>query len=184
MPLPRILALPPLLRPPTTTSALRNHILPSHASRPFHITPRPLANLPPRRPLFESEFTETFLRGSGPGGQKINKTSCAVQLKHLPTGIVVKCQETRSRAQNRKLARRLLQDRIEEMELGESARTVVKRRRESERKRSRGKKARRKYRKLAEGEKGEDEEGVEEGGGSDGEALGEATRGDGASKVG
>ncbi|KAI5820100.1 RF-1 domain-containing protein [Pyronema omphalodes] len=87
--------------------------------RPFSVF-APLRGLPPRpvRPkashIDESEITEVFLHGSGPGGQKINKTSSAVQLKHIPTGIVVKCQETRSRSQNRKLARELLAVRLDE----------------------------------------------------------------------
>lgn len=65
--------------------------------------------LPPR-PKFtkemESECEESFLHGGrGPGGQKINKCNSKVQLKHIPTGIVVSCQSTRSRAQNRAIAR-------------------------------------------------------------------------------
>ncbi|KAJ2970164.1 hypothetical protein NUW58_g9779 [Xylaria curta] len=55
-------------------------------------------HLPPRpKPPPEEEIEESFLKGSGPGGQKINKTNSAVQLKHTPTGLVVKCQATRSR---------------------------------------------------------------------------------------
>ena len=120
-------------------------------------------SLPPRTPLLDTDLIENFLKGSGPGGQKINKTSSAVQLKHIPTGIVVKYQDTRSREVNRKMARRILQDRIEEMELGEGARTRVKAREKSKKKASSAKKARRKYRKLAEGKEGEEgeEEGVE-----------------------
>lgn len=54
----------------------------------------------------ESEFEEKFLHGGrGPGGQKINKCNSKVQLKHIPSGIVVECQETRSRTQNRHIAR-------------------------------------------------------------------------------
>ena len=65
--------------------------------------------LPPRpqfTPEMEAQCTEKFLHGGrGPGGQKINKCNSKVQLRHEPTGIVVECQETRSREQNRKLAR-------------------------------------------------------------------------------
>ena len=117
--------------------------------------------LPPRRVIPESEIIENFLKGSGPGGQKINKTSSAVQLKHIPTGIVVKYQDTRSRAQNRKIARKLLQDRLEEFELGDDARTRVKAREKSKKKASSDKKKRRKYRALGAAKAGE--EGVEEG---------------------
>lgn len=105
---------------------------------------------PPRTPLDESDITEAFLKGTGPGGQKINKTSSAVQLIHAPTGIVVKCQATRSRDQNRKLARRLLSDRIEEATLGDDARTRVKGREAAKKKSSAVKKSKRKYRRLAE----------------------------------
>jgi protein subunit release factor B len=107
--------------------------------------------LPPRIKIIESDITEAFLKGSGPGGQKINKTSSAVQLKHLPTGIVVKCQETRSRAQNRKLARRILGDRLEELEKGPQSRTALKAERERKKKASASKKSKRKYRKLEDG---------------------------------
>lgn len=71
------------------------------------------APLPPRKVIPESDYTVAYLKGSGPGGQKINKTSSAVQIRHLPSGIVIKCQDTRSRDQNRKLAMRRLQDRLE-----------------------------------------------------------------------
>ena len=114
--------------------------------------------LPPRPIILDQDIQETFLKGSGPGGQKINKTSSAVQLKHLPTGIVVKCQETRSRSQNRKTARRILGERVEEAELGDGARTRIKEQAEGKRKRSGEKKRRRKYRALAEGQQ---EEGYE-----------------------
>lgn len=107
--------------------------------------------LPPRRVIPDEEIEENFLKGSGPGGQKINKTSSAVQLKHLPTGIVVKCQDTRSRSQNRKTARRMLGERVEELELGEQSRTAIKAREKSRKKASADKKKRRKYRALADG---------------------------------
>ncbi|KAH4861699.1 hypothetical protein HBI26_078370 [Parastagonospora nodorum] len=117
-------------------------------------------SLPPRVPLPDSDIIEKFLHGSGPGGQKINKTSSAVQLKHIPTGIVVKYQDTRSRTVNRKMARKILQERIEEAELGDDARTKVKQREKSRKKQSADKKKRRKYRKLGEEQTG-DGDGVE-----------------------
>lgn len=76
---------------------------------------------------------------------------------------MVKCQETRSRTQNRKTARRLLGDRLEELELGEGARTRVKAREKSRRKGSADKKKRRKYRALADGKGGDGERVGEEG---------------------
>ncbi|HNY73186.1 MAG TPA: peptide chain release factor-like protein [Syntrophales bacterium] len=66
----------------------------------------------------EDEFRETFVRSSGPGGQKVNKTATCVHLVHLPTGLAVKCQQERSQALNRFLARRLLLDRIERLRKG------------------------------------------------------------------
>jgi protein subunit release factor B len=66
----------------------------------------------------EEEFRETFIRSSGPGGQKVNKTSSCVQIVHLPTGLSVKCQQERSQALNRFLARRILLDRIERLRTG------------------------------------------------------------------
>ncbi len=66
----------------------------------------------------EGDLRETFIRSSGPGGQKVNKTSSCVFLLHLPTGLSVKCQQERSQAVNRFLARRLLLDRIEKIKTG------------------------------------------------------------------
>ena len=63
----------------------------------------------------ENDFEESFVRSSGPGGQKVNKTSSCVFLVHLPTGLSVKCQQERSQTLNRFLARRLLLDRIERL---------------------------------------------------------------------
>ena len=62
--------------------------------------------------LREEDIEEHFVRGSGPGGQSINKTENNVQLLHKPTGIRVNCQETRSLAQNRKIARKILLERV------------------------------------------------------------------------
>jgi len=101
-------------------------------------------------PVNEDEFTEAFLKGSGPGGQKINKTSSAVQLKHIPTGIVLKVQATRSRTQNRKIARQMLADRVEELEKGKGSRIAVVAETKKKRKSSAVKKSKRKYRLLEE----------------------------------
>ena len=69
----------------------------------------------------EDELEESFVRSSGPGGQNVNKTSTCVVLVHPPTGVRVRCQETRSQAMNRFLARRRLADEIERRLRGEVA---------------------------------------------------------------
>jgi peptide chain release factor len=61
----------------------------------------------------EEDIEERFVRSSGSGGQKVNKTSTCVYLKHLPTGIEVKCMKERSQSLNRFFARRELAGRIE-----------------------------------------------------------------------
>lgn len=63
--------------------------------------------------VYEEDLVENFILGSGSGGQKINKTSSCVQLQHLPTGIEIKCQRSRSREANRFLSREELCKRIE-----------------------------------------------------------------------
>ena len=63
--------------------------------------------------ITEDDLVEKFVLGSGSGGQKINKTSSCVYLKHVPTAIEVKCQANRSREMNRFQAREELCDRIE-----------------------------------------------------------------------
>lgn len=60
----------------------------------------------------EEDIKESFIRSSAPGGQNVNKTSTCVYLKHLPTGLEVKCQIERSQAQNRYLARKILAQKL------------------------------------------------------------------------
>lgn len=64
--------------------------------------------------ISEEDVVEKFVRSGGKGGQKVNKTSTCVYLKHLPTGIEVKMQRERSQALNRFLAKRLLVQKIED----------------------------------------------------------------------
>jgi hypothetical protein len=78
-----------------------------------------------------------------------NKTNSAVQLKHIPTGLVVKCQETRSREQNRDRARQLLARKLDEIQNGADGVLATVARRNSNKKASAAKKKRRKYRQLA-----------------------------------
>lgn len=60
----------------------------------------------------EDDLIEKFISGSGPGGQKINKTQNCVYLKHIPSGLEVKCARDRSREANRFFARRLLVEKL------------------------------------------------------------------------
>lgn len=66
----------------------------------------------------EEDLEEKFIRSSGPGGQKVNKTSTCVFLRHIPTDIIVKCQRERSQSLNRFLARDRLLDLIEKRQKG------------------------------------------------------------------
>jgi len=63
----------------------------------------------------EADIEEKFIRSSGKGGQNVNKTATCVYLKHIPTGIDVKCMKDRSQSINRFLARRELVERIERL---------------------------------------------------------------------
>src|SRR5580700_7102128 len=87
----------------------------------------------------EADIEESFVRSGGHGGQNVNKTSTCVMLAHRPTGLQVKCQETRQQGLNRFIARRLLLDKIEERRNGFIAakRAEIERIRRQKRKRSR-----------------------------------------------
>ena len=71
--------------------------------------------------LRESDLIEKFVRSQGKGGQNVNKLSTCVYLKHLPTGLEVKCQQERSQALNRFIARRILADKLEKIILGKKS---------------------------------------------------------------
>lgn len=101
--------------------------------------------------ILEKDLEERFVRASGRGGQKLNKTSSCVWLTHKPTGILVKCEESRSQALNRFLARRRLADKLE-LERGERQDEEEKAREKIRRNKARSKRRMRK--KLAASEKG------------------------------
>ncbi|XP_078045953.1 uncharacterized protein LOC144474690 [Augochlora pura] len=71
--------------------------------------------------LDENDLVEQFVRGSGPGGQATNKTNNAVVLKHKPTGLTVKCHETRSLSRNRELARMNMLTKLDDLINGENS---------------------------------------------------------------
>lgn len=84
-----------------------------------------------------AEVEERFVRGGGPGGQKINKTSSTVCLRHIPTGIEVRCQRERSQSANRALAWTELVEKLEAARA--AARAAVVDAREAQRRRTRPK---------------------------------------------
>lgn len=76
--------------------------------------------------IFDVDIQELFVRGSGKGGQKVNKTSSTVYLKHIPTSIEVKCQLHRERNLNRVSAYKLLIKKIELVKLGKKSEIASK----------------------------------------------------------
>ena len=92
----------------------------------------------------ETDLEETFVRSGGHGGQNVNKVSTCVMLLHRPSGLQVKCQDTRQQGMNRFLARKLLLDKIESARRAraEAERAQVEKLRRQKRGRSRGAKQR------------------------------------------
>ena len=94
--------------------------------------------------LREEDLDEQFIRGGGPGGQKVNKTSSCVLLRHVPSGLEVKMQTTRSQALNRFHARRRLCELVESRTLGDESPEALAREKMRRRKACRRRRARRK----------------------------------------
>jgi len=93
--------------------------------------------------IYEKDIEEKFIRSSGSGGQKVNKTSTCVYLKHIPTGIEIKWMRERNQSLNRFLARRELVMRIEklsgqltpeEIRIGKAKRQKLKRKKRAKQK--------------------------------------------------
>lgn len=85
----------------------------------------------------EEDLEEGFICGGGPGGQKANKTSSTVVLRHRGTGVEVRCMRERSQGMNRFFARRLLCEKVEALRLREEMAVAGERERERRRKRKR-----------------------------------------------
>src|SRR5258707_11642501 len=101
-------------------------------SKPIHLnsalmTNNSLREQMKRLGIRETDLEESFARSSGPGGQNVNKVATAVTLRHRRSGISVTVQDSRSQAQNRKLARGTLLDAIEEAERKRRAAEIAKR---------------------------------------------------------
>ncbi|CAM9179877.1 unnamed protein product [Laminaria digitata] len=78
---------------------------------------------PPVQQLLDGDIEERFVKGSGPGGQKINKVRNCVQLTHRPTGISVSCQDSRELTANRHIARKRLREKVDFHLMGDESKT-------------------------------------------------------------
>ena len=92
----------------------------------------------------EEDLHEQFIRGSGKGGQKVNKTSSCVHLIHTPSGLEVKCQKSRLQAANRYFSRRDLCDKLEEKTVGINSKRQQEREKIRRQKRRRSRRAKNK----------------------------------------
>ena len=107
----------------------------------FGVTERKKAELEQRMQkcnLFEKDIEEKFVRSSGAGGQKVNKSSTCVHLKHIPSGLAVKVQKSRSQGLNRYYARKRMCELLENKLLGKEspeAKRIEKIRKQKDRRR-------------------------------------------------
>ncbi|KAG8894140.1 hypothetical protein FRC01_013147, partial [Tulasnella sp. 417] len=100
--------------------------------------------------LREEDLEEMFVRGSGPGGQATNKTSNNVSLIHKPTGIRVTCHQTRSQATNRRIARRMLLEKLDQIQNPGLTKADLVKAKKKERERQKAKKQKKKKRQQEE----------------------------------
>ena len=124
----------------------------------YDITPQKQNDLKARMDasgIREEDIIEKFIRSGGKGGQNVNKTATCVYLRHVPTGIEIKCQRERVQSINRFVARRLLVERIEAMAAGKQSAAQKERERIRRQKRRRSRRAKNKMldNKHAQGEK-------------------------------
>jgi protein subunit release factor B len=113
----------------------------------FKITPLKEKNLKAkmrRCGVKEKDLGENFIRSGGRGGQHVNKNATCVYLKHLPTGLEVKCSRERSQSVNRFLARKILLGKIEKKAYEKAARALYKKEKLRRQKRGRSKKGKEK----------------------------------------
>jgi protein subunit release factor B len=94
--------------------------------------------------IHEKDIKESFVRSGGKGGQHVNKTSTCVYLKHIPTGIEVKCQEERSQSLNRYKARVILIKKIDQLVKGKESEEIQRIEKIRRQKRKRSKRAKEK----------------------------------------
>ncbi|KNE65973.1 hypothetical protein AMAG_10256 [Allomyces macrogynus ATCC 38327] len=129
------------------TNELSDPALPASVSaalKPRKASP-PAAATPVAITLDESELEERFIKGGGNGGQKINKTSNCVVLVHKPTGIQVRCQETRSLSDNRRIARKILKLKLDDHFNGALSKRNQKAEAERRKKQKKKQRAKKKY---------------------------------------
>ncbi len=92
--------------------------------------------------IFEADLSEHFIRSGGHGGQNVNKVNTCVYIRHEPTGLEVKCQQTRSQVDNRYLARRILCEKLEAQIHGKKsaqAREIYKKKKQKQKRSKRAK---------------------------------------------
>ena len=94
--------------------------------------------------IYEKDIKESFVRSGKKGGQHVNKTSTCVYLKHIPTGIEVKCQEERSQSLNRYKARVILIKKIDQLVKGKESEEIQRIEKIRRQKRKRSKRAKEK----------------------------------------
>ena len=110
----------------------------------FSILPEKFRKKAEKLSILPDQITEEFIRGSGKGGQKINKTSSQVYLKHIPTAIEVKCQKFREQSLNRTTAYKMLILKIELAKIGKKSEIASKMHKLKKQKQKRSKRAKEK----------------------------------------